>query len=247
MPRRAAALLATIVVALLAAGALVRAQSLPDCSTTPCTHLPLVLGPPPTPTVTATAVPPRLVIQANSSAYIGQYNWLYVVGEVFNETALPARLIDIPLTLYNEQGQPIAGSAGAIYQHSLRPGDRTCFKAVFYQVPGLSSYGFGTVTYSVTTDVPPMITVLTSNGVVGGLGDHVSGQIRNDANTFIDSVLLAGTLYNAAGRVVGCQLGFPDDRTLVAQQVSPYDIVFTDRPAYGEIATWRVQVDGNVP
>jgi hypothetical protein len=59
MSRAAAATIALVATGLILAAALVAHAQAPDCSASPCTYLPLIVGPPPsaTPTATATTEP----------------------------------------------------------------------------------------------------------------------------------------------------------------------------------------------
>jgi micrococcal nuclease len=97
VPRRAAALIATIAVALLAAGALAAPAPQQDCTTQPCTYLPLVLRSLPQPTLTPTTTIPTATIGPTSTPQLPppSYNNCQADPNPSAAPDYPVRIVDI--------------------------------------------------------------------------------------------------------------------------------------------------------
>lgn len=247
MRRTMAAAIALTVAGLVLASALARPSQQQNCMTDPCVYVPVIQVPLPSPAPSVTPMPSGVVVLPNHSSYVDNLGLLWVIGEVQNTTVLPVHFVQVPAVLLDGQGQQLTTGFGSMHLYSLPPGEKTCFSLIFTNKPGWASYQFDPVTYAITSDVPPGLTLRDIAGAASGVNYSVIGTVRNDAGAFVDSILLNSTLYNAAGTVIDCDWSVPDDDTLSAGQSSPFEVIFSGRPTYIDVASIRVQVDGDIP
>lgn len=93
----------------------------------------------------------------------------------------------------------------------------------------------------------PSLTVLSHSGSPGQIGDYeIIGQVRNDGATQVRFVQPVATLYNASGTVLGCDFTYTSTTDLNPGQTSSFEINVIGRGSYTDVATYRLQVDGNV-
>jgi len=69
-------------------------------------------------------------------------------------------------------------------------------------------------------------------------------MVRNDHGTRVDFVSPVGTVYNAAGKVVGCDFTYVNSTDLDPGQSSSFEMTFLGRD-YSDVTSYQLQVDGN--
>lgn len=205
------------------------------------------------PTATRTATPTNtnppsgVTILGNHSAYINSIGSLHIVGEVQNNSGGNIRFVKITADFYNGSHQFIGSSFTYTDITNLPSGQRTCFDVLESDPPdGYASYEFEAVTYSNTSEGLPNMAVLSPSGSVSQTGSyHLIGQVRNDNGTTVNYVEPVGTLYTANGTVADCGFTFVNSTHETAGQTSSFDMIFIGRPTYTDVASWRIQVDGD--
>jgi hypothetical protein len=147
---------------------------------------------------------------------------------------------------YNSNNQLVGTDYSYTWLDKLGAGDRTCFRTSVKQPAGWASYRFEAVTYSTTTATIPSLTLTSDSGSLDSFNDyHILGEVRNDQGATVKYVEPVGTLYNAAGAVVGCDFTFVNSTDLSLGQSSAFDMAFYGRD-YHDVVSHRVQIDGNV-
>lgn len=254
------AVIATVAVLLLSG--LAQAQP-PDCTTKECIYLPIIEhNVVPTNTATATSThtataeiptntpttrPSGVFVLGNHSAYVDSIDYLHVVGEVENNTGQARQFVKITANFFNASQQLIDTDFTFTSLDELRPGEKTCFHLLLEQPPGWASYQFEGVTSSMYAGAFPALTVLGDSGSLGSFNSYrIIGQVRNDGAGQVKFVQPVATLYNAGGTVIGCDFTFVSSTDLDPGQTSSFDLSISGRQSYTDVASYRLQVDGNL-
>ena len=92
----------------------------------------------------------------------------------------------------------------------------------------------------------PNLTVLNDSGSYDPTFGwyEIIGQVRNDHGTRVEYVSPVGTLYNVSGIVIGCDFTYVNATHLDPNQTSSFKMTFVGRD-YADVASYRLQVDGN--
>ncbi len=225
----------------------------PSCSEPNCTFLPYLMKPEatPTPTVpppTATLPPSGVFILNNHSYYVDSSDYLHIVGEVQNNTGQARQFIRITVNIFSGTGQLLDTDFTYTTLDELRPADKTCFHLLLKQPAGWASYQFEGISSSVYNGAFPALTIFNDSGAIDPTlgGYRIIGQVRNDGTSRVTYVQPIATLYNADGTVLDCDFTFVNSTDLDPGQTSAFEMLNYGRPSYTDVATYRLQTDGNV-
>jgi hypothetical protein len=183
---------------------LVLLPALPPPTATPehtNAYLPLVRGPSP--------------FIASSSGLVLTSGTVEIVGEVVNPGTTPVCYATIALRFYNAADQLVATDSTSTYMNATLPGQPNPFKSELYNAPANIAYYQPSLSWSKCFSTYHPITVL-SQQVRKRPDPEVFGEIRNDNAVTINSIDVAVTYYNAAGRVVYADWDYPTPSTLAA-------------------------------
>jgi hypothetical protein len=238
-------LLSAVVVRPSAAGPVPQLTQTPLSTHSPTTaaYLPVV-GNPPTPTVA-----PGVVVLGNSSAFAGDGGWVHVVGEAHNQTSDTLTFVSIAVWLLDAQGQEISASIAYVQRLNMRPNSVACFRGSFPVAftEGWASYRLGAVAYRNSTTRVPNLALANAQGARDGSGYAIRGSVRNEEATPVTSVAVAGTLYDAAGRVLDCEWNYANATSLAPDQQTSFVLSLTSRRSYAEVARFHAETDGELP
>lgn len=199
-------------------------------------------------TITITIAAQGVQILPNQSHFIDSVDILHILGEIQNNTADSLGIVEISVNFFNNSGQFLKTENTYTLIDDLPAGDKTCFEAILSQPTGWSYYEFEAPTYSTDGQPLPNLTLLNVSGSYDSTSGWytIIGQVKNDHGIRVEYVNPVGTLYNAAGMVIGCDAyTYMDSTNLDPDQISPFEIVFFRRD-YIDAASYRVQVDGNL-
>lgn len=202
--------------------------------------------PPPTATPTPRPIPQGVYILPNHSYYTGQ-GYLWVGGEVQNNTSDYLQYVKIAVNIFSSDNQLVDTRYTYVHLNNLSPGEKTCFKIWFSQEPGgWSYYRFEVPSYWTKGNLPPNLALLTSSGSYNTDGSYtILGQVRNDQGTTVEYVSVIGTLYNAAGTVIGCGNTYVNSTDLDPDQTSSFKMKFWSwYRDHADVASYRLQADG---
>lgn len=200
------------------------------------------------PTPQPTEDPAGVNILANHTAYIDDIEYLHIVGEIRNNTDNHLRQIEVQADIYNTNDQLISTTSGFTLLNTLASGEKTCFNLFLAQPEGWSYYQFKPLSYLSDGQPSPnlSLTNLTGrNGFYFDWGD-ILGEVTNNHNEIVKSVTVVGTLYSAAGDVLGCNAATIYSIDLGPAQTSGFHLYFLDHD-YGEATQFRLQVGGDSP
>lgn len=202
-----------------------------------------------TPTATATLIPGGVFVETNFvSDFTTSSGILHVVGEVRNTTGYHIKDVKVTANFYNKNNQLLDTRTERIFLNDLPAGEKTCFNLSLDAPPVWSKYQFEPVTYQTNGEPLPDLSLL---GVFGSYSSQykyyrITGSVRNDENVRVNQVKPVGTLYNLTQRVIGCEFTLVSGYYLDPGVSSIFEMFFFDRD-YVDAATYRVQVDGDVP
>jgi hypothetical protein len=198
-------------------------------------------------TPTPTIIPGGVIVLSNHSSFASSNDILHIVGEVQNNTKYTLRNIKITADFYNKSNQFLESHSELTFMNDLPPGGKTCFNIALDEPEGWTYYRFGPVTYLTDGEPLPDLNLLNVSGAYSPQYQYyrIAGRVRNDENVTVYEVRTIGTVYNVTGKVLGCNfhqvLG-----SLEPDESSLFEIYFLDRD-YVDVATYRVQADGDIP
>ena len=197
-------------------------------------------------TITITSAGEGVQILPNQSHYVDSVDYLHIVGEVQNNTGNTLRFVRLNANIYNSSGQLLDTEYTYTWLDNLPAWDKTCFEVLMPQPAGWSYYELETPTYWTDGQSLPNLTVLNVSGSYDStFGWYtIIGQVRNDHGIRVEYVSPVGTLYNAAGVVIGCDFTYVDSTHLDPNQISAFEMYFFGRD-YSDAASYRLQVDGD--
>jgi hypothetical protein len=200
--------------------------------------------PTPTPTPTSTPTPLPVHVLPNHTHYVDGEGTLHVVGEVENGTADPVYRVGITVQLLSSDGRVVDSGDGVVPQQHLAAGERTCFHVVVADPVDWVSYAFEAPSYS-SGAPPPALSIVNDSGMyVPAAGWYLlGGEVRNDHATRVNGVTAVSTLYDSAGDAVGCGGAYVLSIGLEPGETGLFELVFSGRD-YGDVASYRVQADG---
>ncbi|MBU1747420.1 MAG: FxLYD domain-containing protein [Chloroflexi bacterium] len=186
-------------------------------------------------------VPARVSILNNHTTYrSGSYR--YVVGEVYNNTPSHLRFVKITVNFFNGS-QLVATDYTYTYLDNVHPYEKACFEIILDEPVAWDHYTFEAPTYWTNGSARPNLVVTTHSGGVYSSYYRIIGQIRNDETVTIRFVSAVVTLYDAAGRVVGCDYAYVSSTDLTPGQVSSFEI-YAMPPNPSAVTSYVLQTDG---
>ncbi len=201
-----------------------------------------------TETTTSPSAPPKPRILPNHSSYVTSSGYLHIVGEVYNDTPDHLRYVKITANILDSSGQLLDTDYNHIPLDDLPAGDKTCFHISLKEPAGWSYYEFETPGYWKDGKPLPRLTVLDDSGSYNSTCKdyEIIGQVRNGHGTRVEYVSPVGTLYNAAGTVIGCNAGYVNGIHLDPAQTGSFKIAFGGwHRDFADVASYRLQVDGD--
>jgi len=200
-----------------------------------------------TPRPTQTPLPSGVYVLPNYSSYTS-WDTLYIVGEVMNNTGDHLTFVKISANLFSSTGQLLDTDYTYIYLDDLPAGHKTCFKIIFSDPPSnWSYYEFEAPTYHTDGKPLPNLIIFNDSGFYDPSDGsyRIVGLVRNDHGRRVEYVSPVGTLYNSSGTVVGCDFTFVNSTHLDPGQTSAFKLRYYGRD-YGDVVSYRLQVDGKV-
>jgi hypothetical protein len=189
--------------------------------------------------------PPAVAVLGNHTMWTSAGGALHVTGEVQNTSLDHVRYVGVAVNFFDAGGGLLATNRAAVWLDILPPGEKTCFDAAVFNPPaGVAYYELEPPTYSATTDRPANVSLLNVSGHQrSGDGYQILGQVQSNHTSRLDYVFPVGTLYDAAGSVLGCSFSSINAGYLDPGQVSAFDINYFSRSTYAGVASYHVQVD----
>ena len=194
-----------------------------------------------------TEEPQGVMVLPNHTSYVSSSDEnLHIIGEVNNNTEDHLRFVKVNVKFFDINGELLDSDFTYTLLDNVPAGEKACFDFPV-ETAGIWSY-FGLDIDSYWTDgLPfPNLSVTDLNAYLNSSGQYeIYGQITNSDNSIIEFVTPVGTLYNAAGMVIGCDFGFVDSYDLNPTDSTQFQILFLGRD-YSDVASYRIQVEGDI-
>lgn len=211
-------------------------------------HLPLALRNSAAPTATATSPAPAVVVLPNSSWYQAGSSTVRVIGEVQNNGSQTVTAVLVTVNLINASGQVVKTEAVYTFLKYLPPGERTCFNLQLIDPAAWTRYEFETPTYVATSSTGPVLATTDVNASINQFGWYkITGRVRNDDSVRVTGAEVIATLHSATGAALDCDAALANPSSLDPGQSGPFENTFTRRDDYADVASYRLQTDGNRP
>lgn len=200
----------------------------------------------PTSTPTPTATPAGAVVVTSSSAFtqtVGSRTMVYVVGEVSNAASSPLESVAVMATFYSASGTPVASAQTSAYRPLLGPGQTSPFKIGTDMPPDYAYYTLE-ATYAFSSRPPlaelPVFHASNYSDQLSGWR-YLFGEVQNTMKTPIAQVMVIGTFFDGAGKVVNVEAVSPFHEVLEPGDASPFRLVLSLGPtAYASPPSWTV-------
>jgi len=156
---------------------------------------------------------------------------VWCLGEVRNLTPDPIELIQVQVSLYDEQGSPLAYQAAFSLMDQVPGGGRGPFAILFDQGPAhFSTYQIVPLSAVPAREEGRTSLHLTTSDLrgepLGPAAYSVQGQVRNDDEVALEAVSVVVALYDAEGRLIGVRKVTPERETLPPGARSSFEAVF---------------------
>ncbi len=200
------------------------------------------LAEPPTPTPTPVPVAIEHVAFLETPA-----GGVWCLGEVHNLHSEPVELVQVQVSLYDEQGSPLAYQSGFTFVDQIPPGESGPFGILFDQGPSrFATYQIVPLSAVPAREEGRTSLRLSAHDLVGeDLGPAayaVRGQVRNEDGASLEAVFVIVTVYDGEGKVLGVRKVAPERATLPPGGRSPFEAIFLGLPE--PVARYRVQAQG---
>jgi len=183
------------------------------------------------------------VVVVSSSQYTSA-DYLYIVGEVRNDTAGNVRFVRVTATYFNETGGVLGTDFSYTVHDILVPGQKSPFRVMRNIPPGYARYELA-VQYSATSNIPvPPLAILSTREWTDSLGSlWLVGEVQNTTATTLQYVKVIITLYDLTGTVVNAEYHYAYIDPLLPGQKSPFKALFFSGPMAYETRTISTAAD----
>jgi hypothetical protein len=205
--------------------------------------------PTPTPSVTQSPSPTQTptevanVVVLSASDYYDGSGRFNIVGEVQNTLGTNVKYVKIVVTFYDSNGAVIAADYTNTEIDILKPNQKSPFKLTDYLDNSLAGYSLD-VQYNTTQDQPfEGLTIVNQTASIDPQGLHnIVGKVKNNGACEATHVIVVGTYYNSAGKVIGISFTYTDPATINAGATSSFAL--TSYPLAITPARYELQVQG---
>lgn len=166
-----------------------------------------------------------------SSSYYRKGDFLYLVGEVRNDTETNINAVVITVS-YLDSGDNVLGTAAANSEHEiLVPGQISPFIIFDAYPPGLASYVLAVEALPTEgLPVPPLSVLSMRELPIASDGLAFVGEVQNTHELAVSNAKLMITLYDADGQVLNAQSDYVFNHLLVPGQKSPFRVILEAGP-----------------
>lgn len=169
-------------------------------------------------------------------------DFMRILGEVRNNTAKTIDPYDLHVNFYDGNHNFVGTDSAYFRKNYLAPSEKACFDMLVYPIPvGWKTFEFEKIDYWERLPTAGEATVISQLGSLISPGDYrIIGQVRNDNTFVLGFVEMIGTLYDASGRVVGCEIGSVNGTDLQPGQTSAFQVNYFYRN-YSDVVSYRLQ------
>lgn len=202
--------------------------------------------PPLTPTLSPTALPEGVIVLSSNYYYpYSGSSYLYIVGEVLNNTQRNVGWVEIYATLRDANGN-VVGSDWSFSDISiLMPNMKSPFLILVDVPPSWASYELD-IAWERTSDRSYNLEILNYTSYFDSYNDfHVTGEIRNQYDDNMSYIKAVVTMYDISGKVIGREWNYTNPDDLVPGQTASFHVPVYSWKGYpnrSSIGSYTVQV-----
>jgi hypothetical protein len=173
--------------------------------------------------------------------------YLYIHGEVFNNTSAKRQFVEIDATLYNSSGTVVDTDFTYAWLDIMPIRTRSPFELIVYPVPaGYDHYKLSVS--STTTTATSVGNLAISPGIpfTDGISyRHYPGEVTNNNAFSVQFTQVLLTLYNNLGNVLNTDFTYTNPDTIAAGNTAPYELFIADH--YATTNRYVTQVQATKP
>ena len=196
------------------------------------------------PMVARSATPTPRTVEVVNVAQRSSLGYVYITGEVQNNTGAAVYLVKIAATFYNPDGSVAGANYSYAYYDWVPNGTRAPFLLLASPQAGWSRYELRT-----TWDTTSYFTynhdfsLVNANSYWNGDLYYVVGEVRNDTAYTWQYVRPVVTIYDSSGRVIDTRYAYVSSTDLAPGQTSSFSTFFF-RDNLLTMADYTVGVEG---
>lgn len=177
----------------------------------------------------------------------GESPTLHLLGEVSNRTSTALSGIVLRAELETGLGKAPLTFTGTLPLTVLPPNEKTCFNLYTTAPANFSAARVRVLSYATEGTEPP---ALQAQAVTAGFDHsqnwyHLSGSVANPGVLLLNNLKVVATLYDPAGKVLGCQATYAAFSTESPSQPASFNLFFMDRD-YSQVSAYRLQSSAEV-
>jgi hypothetical protein len=171
-------------------------------------------------------------VEIVSSSYYESGGYLYIVGEVRNDTPGNAKLVRVTATYLDAENATL-GTAFAFVQHDILAAGQISPFVIEQEVPaGFASYTLLTQWSPGETAPVPQLSLGSIRDFVDSYGFRIwVGEVTNGSLVAVEQVKLVLTLYDASGTVSNVDYAFLFNDVLAPGQKGPFQLAIFVGPS----------------
>ncbi|MCW4016042.1 MAG: FxLYD domain-containing protein [Candidatus Bathyarchaeota archaeon] len=181
------------------------------------------------------------------SSFYNSLDTLYVVGELENTGDVATEFTKVTATFYGSDNQVIDTSIGYSTLDVLLPGRKSPFAVMLLQDDGamdVYNYTLSVSWQEYDEDKPIGLEILSSEESVDVLDClHITGEIKNTADSNANSVMVCATFYDSTGTVVGRSWEYADPSDMAPNQTGTFDVQLIYEEQIEKVASYSLSAE----
>lgn len=196
--------------------------------------------PSPEPTVEPTPSVPALEILSHSS--YEDYGYLMIVGEIQNNSDYAMEFVEIVSTLYDENENVVGTDFTYSVLDTIPPGGKSPFEFMISEeeYAGSTSYKLQASGSNAGEYTENPVVLKSDRSYIEYDYLNIVGEVENTGSSDAEFVLIAATLYDADGNVVGVTYGYSTLDVIPPGNTSPFELMTGN---YENFDHYEIQVD----
>jgi hypothetical protein len=185
-----------------------------------------------------------------SLSYIDEDSgWTHIVGIVANNSGKPLKFVTIVASLFSADGKFVDSDSTVAFAERILPGDVVPFELLLPDPPEFKDYELVAKSESVD-DTGLRLTcrdfaLRETSGTADHLGYAIVGLVENRCDVPVDFITVAGSVYDAEGKLIGVGTTYTRLNMLSRGGSSPFKLPFPDvNPE--DAASFRLVVEAHM-
>ncbi len=196
-----------------------------------------------TPSPTALPADTILLGLMSSHEYVDDLDFIFIAGEVRNDSQVNAAQAQVMATFYDAEGEVIEETFASTLIDILRPGQRSPFLISLPKPPGMWEYSLRTTARPTLEQPREGLRAVESHAYEDEAGFyHIVGEVENTGERTIDLVQVIVALYDKWGKIINVGFVYSQPPGIGPGERASFDCPFT---YYPWVAEYTVQVESD--